>query len=53
MFLLWIILENALGGGVLARFICPGRGSLNSFCLGWELAHQKKFPGAMVRLGID
>ena len=47
------IVENALGGGVLARFYRPGGGVLNSFLPGGgEFAHQKNCPG-MVRLGID
>ena len=57
MFLLWIIEENALGGGVLARFVCPRGGGLNSFAWGESLPI-KKFPmgfsrGGMIRLGID
>ena len=38
--------ENALGGGVLARFIGPGGGSLNSFLPGGgEFAHQQNSLG--------
>ena len=42
MFLLWIIEENAPGGGVLARFYRPGDGAFELFLPGGrEFAHQK------------
>ena len=55
-FFVVFIVENAPGGGVLARFYRPGVGVLNSFLPGGgEFAHQKNCPGGggVVRLGID
>ena len=46
VFLLWIIEENAPGGGVLARFIGPGVGGLDLlFAQGWGICPSKKLPG--------
>ena len=57
MFLLWIIEENAPGGGVLACLYRPGGGGFELFLPGGgEFAHQKivlVLPGGMVRLEID
>ena len=42
-FFVVFIVENAPGGGVLARFYRPGGGVLNSFLLGGgEFAHKKE-----------
>ena len=58
MFLLWIIEENAPGGGVLARFYMPeGWQFWTLFCQGVGNSPIKKLAGVlprgMVRLGID
>ena len=42
------------GGGALARFYRPGgEGFELFFARGWGIRPSKKFPGGMVRLGID
>ena len=54
VFCCWISEYNCPGGGVLARFFCPGVGVWTFFVPGGgEFALSEHLPREMVRLGID
>ena len=53
VFLLWIIVENAPGGRIFARFYRPRGGGFELFLPGGGNSTIKKIARGMVRLGID